>query len=341
VRLTADGKSTTQPLVIRRNPWHEATEADLQAQLALGIQLRDKVSEANNAVIQIRDVKRQVGERLTKSQDAELRDIRARIADLERRWDTRTEEVHASGRAEGELANRLLGFDADLSQAALDTLPLWFWMFARVFAVPAAAVAIAAMRREGKSQEPRTAAKSSDHITLAARPLPAAQPRTALPEPGIPGYLTRKAGVSLQESTDDPTPPPPADAAPHVEPQPAPKPVAGPVLVTEHSQTSFGRGKPKKLSKSERYADIDAPTRAWLAEGHNGLMAVPVALSLGAQGPDIYDAYEAYCIAKKIKPLNESHFGRSMRRVGIASKKTGKGVTRALRLVKIPVRRAA
>jgi hypothetical protein len=73
VRFTADGKTLTQPLVIKRNPMHSATDADLQAQFALAIQLRDKVSEANGAVIQIRDVKREVADRLGKSQDAQLK----------------------------------------------------------------------------------------------------------------------------------------------------------------------------------------------------------------------------------------------------------------------------
>ncbi|MEP6494330.1 MAG: glycosyl hydrolase [bacterium] len=73
VRLTADGKSVSQSFVVKRNPMHEATDADLQAQFTLAIQLRDKVSEANNAVIQMRDVKRQVTDRLTKSPDAQLK----------------------------------------------------------------------------------------------------------------------------------------------------------------------------------------------------------------------------------------------------------------------------
>jgi photosystem II stability/assembly factor-like uncharacterized protein len=73
VRLTADGKTLSQPLTIKRNPWHEATDADLQAQTALALQIRDKVSEANRAVIQIRDIKRQVSDRLTKSQDTKLK----------------------------------------------------------------------------------------------------------------------------------------------------------------------------------------------------------------------------------------------------------------------------
>ncbi|HEV8217420.1 MAG TPA: glycosyl hydrolase, partial [Gemmatimonadaceae bacterium] len=72
VRLVADGKTVTQPLVVKRHPLHDASDADLQAQFALAIQLRDKVSEANNAVIQIRDVNRQVADRLSKSQDVQL-----------------------------------------------------------------------------------------------------------------------------------------------------------------------------------------------------------------------------------------------------------------------------
>jgi photosystem II stability/assembly factor-like uncharacterized protein len=73
VRLTVDDKTVSQPLVIKLNPMHDATEADLQAQFALGIQLRDKLSEANGAVIQIRDLKKQVADRLQHSQDPRLK----------------------------------------------------------------------------------------------------------------------------------------------------------------------------------------------------------------------------------------------------------------------------
>jgi photosystem II stability/assembly factor-like uncharacterized protein len=73
IRLTADNKTLTQPLVVKRDPMHEATDAELQAQFALAIQLRDKLSEANSAVVQIRDVKRQVTDRLGKSQDSQLK----------------------------------------------------------------------------------------------------------------------------------------------------------------------------------------------------------------------------------------------------------------------------
>jgi len=73
VRMTVDGKAQTQPLVVKRHPLHAATDADLVEQFNLAIQIRDKVSEANNAVIQIRGIRTQVADRLSKSQDAKLK----------------------------------------------------------------------------------------------------------------------------------------------------------------------------------------------------------------------------------------------------------------------------
>ena len=69
VRLTADGMTPqTQSFEIRRNPQYaDVSDADLQAQFDLSMKIRDKVSEANQAVIQIRDFKSQVGQRLEKA----------------------------------------------------------------------------------------------------------------------------------------------------------------------------------------------------------------------------------------------------------------------------------
>ncbi|HEX7122748.1 MAG TPA: glycosyl hydrolase, partial [Gemmatimonadaceae bacterium] len=73
VRLTADGRTQTQPLTIIKHPlWTDVTQADLEAQFALAIRIRDKLSEANNAVIQIRDIKAQVNDRMSRSDDARL-----------------------------------------------------------------------------------------------------------------------------------------------------------------------------------------------------------------------------------------------------------------------------
>ena len=73
VRLTVDGQSQTQPLVVRRHPLRSATDADLKEQFDLGIRIRDKVSEANRAVIRIREIKQQVAEALKTSTDAQLK----------------------------------------------------------------------------------------------------------------------------------------------------------------------------------------------------------------------------------------------------------------------------
>jgi len=76
VRLTADGRTLTQPLQVVKHPLYKnVTQADLEAQFALAIRIRDKLSEANQAVIRIRDVKGQVGDRLGRSQDARLKTV--------------------------------------------------------------------------------------------------------------------------------------------------------------------------------------------------------------------------------------------------------------------------
>lgn len=70
VRLTADGQSATAPLVVRRNPWITGvSDADLQAQFEFSSRVRDRVSDANDAVIEIRRVKAQLEDRLERSDD--------------------------------------------------------------------------------------------------------------------------------------------------------------------------------------------------------------------------------------------------------------------------------
>jgi hypothetical protein len=75
VRLTADGRTLTAPVTITRNPWLPGvTDADLQAQYAFSRRVRDKATEANEAVIGIRRVKSQLTNRLTRSNDAALKE---------------------------------------------------------------------------------------------------------------------------------------------------------------------------------------------------------------------------------------------------------------------------
>jgi hypothetical protein len=80
VRLTADGREQTKPIVVRRNPFFtDVTDADLRAQYALAIRIRDKVTEANNAVIQARGIKREAADRMTKNKDAKLKETGDRL----------------------------------------------------------------------------------------------------------------------------------------------------------------------------------------------------------------------------------------------------------------------
>jgi hypothetical protein len=74
VKLTVDGRTFTQPLTVLKHPLYtDVTQADLEAQFDLALRIRDKLSEANQAVIRIRDIKGQVDDRVSKSTDARLR----------------------------------------------------------------------------------------------------------------------------------------------------------------------------------------------------------------------------------------------------------------------------
>ncbi len=74
VRLTTDGSTQSVPLTVERNPWiTDVTDADLVAQYEFSARVRDKVTEANDAVVAIRRVKAQLEDRYAKSSDAALK----------------------------------------------------------------------------------------------------------------------------------------------------------------------------------------------------------------------------------------------------------------------------
>ncbi|MCJ7627814.1 MAG: hypothetical protein MUO50_05435, partial [Longimicrobiales bacterium] len=80
LRLTADGRTATAPLTVKRNPLiADVTDEDLQAQYAFSSMVRDKVTEANEAVIDIRRVKAQLEDRYEKSDDGRLREAGGRL----------------------------------------------------------------------------------------------------------------------------------------------------------------------------------------------------------------------------------------------------------------------
>jgi len=60
VKLTVDGKTLTQSFAIKADPRLTIVPADYAKQLDLGLKIRDKLTETHNAIIQIRDVRKQV-----------------------------------------------------------------------------------------------------------------------------------------------------------------------------------------------------------------------------------------------------------------------------------------
>jgi len=60
VKLTVEGKTLTETFEIKPDPRLSATPADYAKQVELGLKIRDKLSETHNAILQIRDVRKQV-----------------------------------------------------------------------------------------------------------------------------------------------------------------------------------------------------------------------------------------------------------------------------------------
>src|SRR5262249_4107618 len=64
VKLTVDGQTMTQNFEVKPDPRLTTTAADYAKQLDLSLKIRDKLSESHNAIIQIRDVKKQIDDLL-------------------------------------------------------------------------------------------------------------------------------------------------------------------------------------------------------------------------------------------------------------------------------------
>jgi hypothetical protein len=79
VRLTADGAVQTQSFAIAKHPLRPISDADLQYQWDLAGRIRDKVNEANTAVIRIRRIKGDIASR-TKDATKEVQDAGAKLA---------------------------------------------------------------------------------------------------------------------------------------------------------------------------------------------------------------------------------------------------------------------
>ncbi len=73
VKLTANGETQTQSLTIVKDPRQaDVSDVDLQSQFTLAMQIRDKVTQANEAVLRIRHLKEQAKARADQAKDAKL-----------------------------------------------------------------------------------------------------------------------------------------------------------------------------------------------------------------------------------------------------------------------------
>jgi photosystem II stability/assembly factor-like uncharacterized protein len=72
-RLTADGQSSTEPFEIVKDPRLETvTQADFDAQFELSRRIAQRVDDAHRGVLQVREVRAQVDDRMERSDDARL-----------------------------------------------------------------------------------------------------------------------------------------------------------------------------------------------------------------------------------------------------------------------------
>jgi photosystem II stability/assembly factor-like uncharacterized protein len=79
IKLTVDGKSQTQPLIVKQHPLRPVPESELIAQYELASRIRDRVNEANNAVIKIRRMKTDIAQRMTKANTKEAKELAAKL----------------------------------------------------------------------------------------------------------------------------------------------------------------------------------------------------------------------------------------------------------------------
>ena len=84
-RVTADGQVQTVPIEIKADPRSRVTTADLQAQYALARRINGRVNDANEAVLRLRHIKRQLEERVKATPDlkAPADTLAAQLTDIE------------------------------------------------------------------------------------------------------------------------------------------------------------------------------------------------------------------------------------------------------------------
>jgi photosystem II stability/assembly factor-like uncharacterized protein len=80
VRLTANGKSETQTLLVKKDPRLNATPEEYARQLEVALQIHNKLSQSNDAVIRIRDIRKQLDDYADRVKDQKVADAAKALA---------------------------------------------------------------------------------------------------------------------------------------------------------------------------------------------------------------------------------------------------------------------
>jgi hypothetical protein len=94
VKLTVNGESQTQRIVVKNDPRGTATDADLLAQFNLLIAIRDKTTEANNAVRMARNMRWNVNDRTGKLTGAPAEEFKAIAGTMMKEVTSAEQEVY-------------------------------------------------------------------------------------------------------------------------------------------------------------------------------------------------------------------------------------------------------
>ena len=80
VLLTIDGKSQVQTFQVKKDPRLTTTPEDYARQLEVALQIHGKLSQANEGVVEIRDVRKQLDEYAGRVKDAKVSDAAKTLA---------------------------------------------------------------------------------------------------------------------------------------------------------------------------------------------------------------------------------------------------------------------
>jgi photosystem II stability/assembly factor-like uncharacterized protein len=95
VRLTVDGRVQEQPFEIKKDPRISTTDAELAAQFEFLMKVRDKVSEANEGVIEIRKTRDDLSYLKNKvKDDPNAKEVLQKISDFEKALDGIENNIH-------------------------------------------------------------------------------------------------------------------------------------------------------------------------------------------------------------------------------------------------------